>query len=488
MKKITCLMIAALLLFTSCLIGAAASDEVSAFAGSYEGWYYANQGQTGLTLTVNEDGTGVFEFYNMPGKSNAKDGSYTVSVSYDGGQYIIEGEEWIDQPSGYLFVSLSGTLDDGVYTGLVDGNSSWEFVLNKNNESYQQVEDSVYQNHSYRRFDEGLTWTQAKERCEELGGHLVTITSEAEQKFVEGLLEDGSKKQYWIGATTADGSPAWVTGEEFTYSNWDSSEPNSHTRADGEKEHYVHIYNTANPAVWGSKRFAWNDMYNDNTYPGEEDNFSADTIGFICEWETWSDSAEWSTPELQEAADIGLVPDVLVGKDMTQPVTRGEFAAISVKLFESMTGGRAVMSSECSFKDIAENENRNYILKAYNIGAVAGYSEDQFAPDEWITREDLAAMLCRVYKRSEWPEWTLATDDQFTINYSGVPKYADDEEISEYAKPSVYFMTKYGVISGIGDNRFAPKNTNTQQEAEKYANATREQALVMSLRSFKNLQ
>ncbi len=80
-------------------------------------------------------------------------------------------------------------------------------------------------------------------------------------------------------------------------------------------------------------------MYNDNTYPGEEE-FFADTIGFICEWETWADSAEWSTSELQEAADIGLIPDVLVGKDMTQPVTRGEFAAICVELFESMTDGR----------------------------------------------------------------------------------------------------------------------------------------------------
>ena len=72
--------------------------------------------------------------------------------------------------------------------------------------------------------------------------------------------------------------------------------------------------------------FAWNDMYYDNTYPGEEDNFSLQTVGYVCEWETWSDSADWSTPELQEAADAGLIPDVLVGKDMTAPVTRGEFA------------------------------------------------------------------------------------------------------------------------------------------------------------------
>lgn len=168
MKKIGCLTLAVFFLFASCLVCAAATDEIAAFAGSYEGWYYANQGQTGLTLTVNEDGTGVFEFYNMPGKSNAQDGSYTVSVSYDGGQYIVEGSEWIDQPSGYLFVSLSGTLDDGVYTGLVDGNSSWEFVLNKNNESYQQVADSIYQNHSYQRFGEAKRKLTSRKKAHSL--------------------------------------------------------------------------------------------------------------------------------------------------------------------------------------------------------------------------------------------------------------------------------------------------------------------------------
>lgn len=487
MKKQICGILVWIFAVSVCLSGFAAQNDTASLAGTYEGWYYAHQGQTGLTLKVYEDGTGIFEFYNMPGQSNAKDGVYTIQASYDGEYYTIEGTKWIEQPSGYTFVTLTGSLAGSEFTGLVNEDTDWPFVLQKNNSSYQQVADSVFQNHSYQIFDESMTWEQAKEACAEKGGHLVTITSEEEQKFVEGLLDSGMKKQYWIGAETTDGTPVWITGEAFDYSNWDSNEPNSHTRSDGEKEQYVHIYNTPNPAVGSSRRFAWNDMYIDNTYPGEEDNFSASSIGYICEWETWSDSTEWSSPELQEASENGLIPDVLIGKDMTNPVTRGEFAAICVNLFEAMTGGRAVMSSECRFKDIAENENRNYILKAYNIGAVQGYSAEQFAPDEYITREQLATMLCRVYKRAEWPEWTLATDEQYTINYSGIPKFADDSDISDYAKPSVYFMTKYGVINGIGNQLFAPRNTNTQQEAALYANATREQALVMSLRSFKNL-
>ena len=483
MKKLGFLFI---FILSSALLLSAQAAEPQDAAGTWEGWYYANQGQTGLTLTMDDNGAGVFEFYNMPGASNAKDGSYTVTAETEGDTLIIKGDEWIDAPSGYSFVTLEGTLNGDVYEGTVDSNESWPFKLIKNNQSYQEVADSVFNNHRYQLFDESLTWEQAKARCEELGGHLVTITSAEEQTFVSRLVTGGEKKQYWIGMSRNDGELSWVTGEDVSYENWSSGEPNRVKRSDDQYEDYVQLFNEPNPAK-RSERFQWNDIYNDNSYPNEEDFFSLEHVGFICEWETWSDSAEWSSPELQEASDLGLIPDVLVGKDMTQVINRGEFAAVAVQLFEKMSGGRAVMSSECNFADIDNNENRNYILKAFNIGAVNGMSDTEYAPGSPITREQLATMLCRVYKKVEWPEWTLATDDNYTINYSGVQKFADDADISDYARPSVYFMVKYGVLSGVGDNKFAPKNTNSAQEAVNYANATREQAIVMSLRSYENL-
>ena len=41
--------------------------------------------------------------------------------------------------------------------------------------------------HRYQVFDTSMRWTEAEEYCESLGGHLVTITSEEEQKFIECL-------------------------------------------------------------------------------------------------------------------------------------------------------------------------------------------------------------------------------------------------------------------------------------------------------------
>ena len=487
MKKLLCLFLTT---FAAAAGTAAYAAEPADLVGAWEGWYYNNQGQTGVRFEFTEqDGkvVGTEHTYNMPGNSNVEEQRMYTEVTVSGDKYAVEETDWIGEaPYGWMLGTFYLTLEDDVLTGDVMGYSG--VYLMKDNASYSDVSSSVFGNHKYSVIDESLTWQQAKAKCEEMGGHLVTINSEEEQKYIEGLIENKTRKQYWIGMSRSQDGLQWVTGEAVSYENWDGSEPNSHTRSDGEKEDYIQIYNQANPAVYSSRRFAWNDIYNDNTYPGEESFFSLENVGYICEWETWSESAEWSTPELQQAADNGLIPDVLVGKDMTQPITRGEFAAVAVNLFEAMTGGKAVMSSDCTFTDISENENRNYILKAYNIGAVNGMSETTYEPSSLLQREQLAAMLTRVYKRSEWPDWTLETDDDYTINYSGVKKFDDDDVISDYAKPSVYFMVKYNVLSGVGDNKFAPRNTSTAEEAAGYANATREQAVVMSLRSFENLK
>ncbi|MBQ7593019.1 MAG: C-type lectin domain-containing protein [Synergistaceae bacterium] len=48
------------------------------------------------------------------------------------------------------------------------------------------VENPTYtwNNHKYQIFQEALTWDEAKSKCEELGGHLATITSSEEQNIV----------------------------------------------------------------------------------------------------------------------------------------------------------------------------------------------------------------------------------------------------------------------------------------------------------------
>nr|WP_283243556.1 S-layer homology domain-containing protein [Feifania hominis] len=96
-------------------------------------------------------------------------------------------------------------------------------------------------------------------------------------------------------------------------------------------------------------------------------------------------------------------------------------------------------------------------------------------------------MLTRVFKKVSIPGWTLATDDQFSLNYTKPAPFADDAQISDWAKDSVYFMAANGIMGGMDNNMFAPKNVTTKQQAEGYANATREQALLIAVRMVLNL-
>ena len=123
-----------------------------------------------------------------------------------------------------------------------------------------------------------MTWTNAKAYCEGLGGHLATITSAEEQAFIEQLLLVGQKNQYWLGGTDEqqEGVWTWVTGEPWSYTNWDPGQPDNYHGL----EDYLQIYNKANGI-----RFKWNDIPVDNAYSGDPNSFYIDNIGFICEWE-----------------------------------------------------------------------------------------------------------------------------------------------------------------------------------------------------------
>ena len=84
--------------------------------------------------------------------------------------------------------------------------------------------------------------------------------------------------------------------------------------------------------------------------------------------------------------------------------------------------------------------------------------------------------------------WTIAEDSKYPLEYTKSNTFVDDDKISSWAKDSVYFMNANGIINGVGDNKFAPKNVTSAEEAVGYANVTREQAIIIATRMVKNLK
>ena len=194
--------------------------------------------------------------------------------------------------------------------------------------------------------------------------------------------------------------------------------------------------------------------------------------------------SNWAKPEIEKAEKLGLIPDSLKSADLTKPITRAEFAAVSVKVYEALSGTAAIPAVNNPFTDTKDPE----VLKAFNIGSVNGTSATTFTPNALLNREQAATMLTRVFKKVSLNGWTLATDSQFKLDYTKPAPFADDAKISDFAKDSVYFMAANGIIAGTGNNMFSPRATTAAEEAANYASATREQALAIAVRMVENLK
>ncbi len=182
---------------------------------------------------------------------------------------------WNENPA------CAGTVSGSVYTFRVnDSEHNWErgiyhthiyawdnygnsicYKLNNIDfqNTYQAVNTAFYNGNTYRLYNDCLTWEEAKKKCEELGGHLVTITSSKEQEVVAQLVSSQVRRGYWLGGRKI-GSSTWVTGESFSYTNWDPGEPNEENGED-----CYGIYSATG---------TWNDWSNTDYF-----------LGFICEWE-----------------------------------------------------------------------------------------------------------------------------------------------------------------------------------------------------------
>lgn len=194
--------------------------------------------------------------------------------------------------------------------------------------------------------------------------------------------------------------------------------------------------------------------------------------------QTWEKASAWAEDELERAQDLGLIPEVLTGADLTGPVTRAEFAAVAVRVYEALTGVVAVPVAVNPFTDTDDPE----VLKAFNTELAVGISATEFAPDALLNREQAATILTRVFKKVNLPGWTWADDANFVLDFEEPELFADDDLISGWARESVYFMAANGIITGTGGGKFTPRAATPEEAALGYANATREQALLLAVR------
>lgn len=118
--------------------------------------------------------------------------------------------------------------------------------------------------------------------------------------------------------------------------------------------------------------------------------------------------------------------------------------------------GRPSSNYQLAFSDV--NAGAWYaeaVRWAAENGIVKGYSEDIFAPDDNITREQLSAILYRYAQKN---------GEGFKGAWMFKLDYSDAANVSDWAYESVCWMTMNGIVNGYTDGRFAPGDKATRAQ------------------------
>eukprot|EP00092_Neocalanus_flemingeri_P080451 GFUD01100354.1.p1 GENE.GFUD01100354.1~~GFUD01100354.1.p1 ORF type:complete len:211 (-),score=33.55 GFUD01100354.1:201-833(-) len=78
----------------------------------------------------------------------------------------------------------------------------------------------------YRLWEEEHIWSEAEFRCQQEGGHLVSILSKQENEFINNTFFN--QKNIWIGANDklVEGLWTWSDGYPMEFEDWNEGQPN----------------------------------------------------------------------------------------------------------------------------------------------------------------------------------------------------------------------------------------------------------------------
>jgi len=167
-------------------------------------------------------------------------------------------------------------------------------------------------------------------------------------------------------------------------------------------------------------------------------------------------AGHWARGDIMALADKGIIDGVTATEfKPEEKITRAQFA----KLLTAALKIKAEQNTGISFQDVPAGAwYRDYVTAAVKAGLIMGYSDDIFAPDDNITREQMAVIISRALKMKSTADLSHSVTEQI------IDKFKDKGDISPWAGNEIYLAVSCGIVSGVSEDTFAPQVTATRAE------------------------
>ena len=163
---------------------------------------------------------------------------------------------------------------------------------------------------------------------------------------------------------------------------------------------------------------------------------------------TSAQAEDWAVGNIDYAISMGLVPPSL-RSDYTSQITRAEVCALTVALYETITGEE--ITERKSFPDDGGDVN---IQKLGGLGIVNGNTDGTFTPDGQFDRQTMAAITVNLVEKLTGA--TLA---------ESASTFTDISQAEGWAQGHISKVQKAGLMNGSGDGTFDPLKELDRQMA-----------------------
>ncbi|SEF64252.1 RHS repeat-associated core domain-containing protein [Eubacterium ruminantium] len=212
-----------------------AEDFASGDGKIYAGGNWIDSSQHFYTMVSDKDGYGL--------RINAADEMVNSDNAGEEGVLLDTERKY------YLMADNSYTLPDmnveqKLYTELRGNTYTGTFNLNiKDFELHLDTID-FYKGHAYAVSLDERTWTDAREICESMGGHLAVINNAEENEYIRNLICNSGVEYAAIGMTDEEneGQWKWIQPTDSSYSNWEEGEPNDGGMMISTGQDYAYMY------------------------------------------------------------------------------------------------------------------------------------------------------------------------------------------------------------------------------------------------------
>lgn len=160
---------------------------------------------------------------------------------------------------------------------------------------------------------------------------------------------------------------------------------------------------------------------------------------------------EWAKKSIERLAELKIINGYSTEEFAPQDnVSRAQLCKMICGVF-----GIGASAAEMPFADVDSGAwYMPYVSALYQRGIVNGTGENTFSPDSSVTRQDMCVMICRAIENAGI---SLSVTEEELV-------FADAEKIAEYAEKAIKMLYEQELVRGMEDGSFAPENCASRAE------------------------